>query len=54
MECLNVPEGVLAQLKKLMSISLCANTVGQLMVAAMMSPPQVRIPDSLLCNLAFM
>ena len=39
-EVLHAPDSFVAELKKLMSINLCANTVGQVMVAAMMSPPQ--------------
>jgi aspartate/methionine/tyrosine aminotransferase len=40
LDVLNVPQPILIQLKKLMSISLCSNTVGQLLVAAMMAPPK--------------
>jgi hypothetical protein len=51
MECLKVPEPIIVQLKKLMSISLCANTVGQIMVATMMSPPQEGArPTAALCT----
>jgi hypothetical protein len=40
LDVLNIPETIITQMKKLMSISLCSNTVGQLMVAAMMAPPK--------------
>lgn len=40
LDVLNVAQQVLVQMKKLMSISLCSNTVGQLLVAAMMTPPR--------------
>ena len=43
----NIPAGVRAQLKKLASISLCANTVGQLSVGLMVHPPAKGTPARL-------
>lgn len=40
LEMRNVPDDVLAQFIKLQSISLCSNTVGQLVTYLMVSPPQ--------------
>ena len=39
MELHNIPEDVKAQIKKLASISLCPNTIGQLCVGLMTNPP---------------
>jgi alanine transaminase len=40
MELRNIPDDVLAQFIKLQSISLCANTVGQLTTYLVLTPPQ--------------
>lgn len=45
MELHNVPDKVLVQLKKLLSINLCSNTVGQVLVSLMMTPPQPGDPS---------
>eukprot|EP00892_Ulva_mutabilis_P012757 jgi/Ulvmu1/9854/UM057_0008.1 len=39
LEVLNCPAAILTQLKKLLSINLCCNTIGQVMVGTMMRPP---------------
>lgn len=39
-EVVNAPEEIPAQLYKLMSISLCSNTIGQLAVSVMVNPPK--------------
>lgn len=45
MECVNVEDGVLNQLRKLASINLCPNLSGQITVALMMRPPQEGDPS---------
>ena len=39
-ECRNVPEDVLGEITKLQSISLCANSVGQVLTYLLVRPPQ--------------
>jgi aspartate/methionine/tyrosine aminotransferase len=39
-ECRNVPEDVLAEITKLQSISLCANSVGQIVTYLLVRPPR--------------
>lgn len=39
LECRNVPDDVMAEITKLQSISLCANTIGQFATYLMVSPP---------------
>jgi aspartate/methionine/tyrosine aminotransferase len=39
-ECRNVPEDVLAEITKLQSISLCANSVGQVVTYLLVRPPR--------------
>ena len=41
LELVGFPEGVLGQLGKLASISLCSNVPGQLTMAMVMNPPKV-------------
>ena len=40
-ELVGLPEGVLSQLAKLASISLCSNISGQITMAVIMNPPKV-------------
>lgn len=44
-ECRNVPEEVLTEITKLQSVSLCANTVGQVATFLMVAPPQPGTPS---------
>ena len=44
-ECRNVPEDVLAEITKLQSISLCANTVGQIVTYLLVRPPRPGDPS---------
>jgi len=39
LECRNVPEDVLAEITKLQSVSLCANSVGQIVTYLLVKPP---------------
>eukprot|EP00386_Alphamonas_edax_P007866 GDKI01026036.1.p1 GENE.GDKI01026036.1~~GDKI01026036.1.p1 ORF type:complete len:583 (+),score=156.18 GDKI01026036.1:92-1840(+) len=41
----NIQEGVMEQLYKLFSVALCANTLGQAMIASILSPPQSDDPS---------
>lgn len=57
MELVGLPEGVLGELGKLASISLCSNIAGQIATAIIMNPPKVSAapyirvqPLSLLCH----
>jgi len=45
LECRNVPEPVLEQLTKLQSISLCANTAGQVLTYLLVHPPRPGEPS---------
>jgi aspartate/methionine/tyrosine aminotransferase len=45
MEIRNIPEGVVAQITKLQSISLCANLNGQVATYAMVNPPREGDPS---------
>jgi aspartate/methionine/tyrosine aminotransferase len=45
LECRNVPAPVLDQLTKLQSISLCANSVGQVLTYLLVKPPQPGEPS---------
>jgi aspartate/methionine/tyrosine aminotransferase len=45
LECRNVPDDVLAELEKLQSVALCANTVGQLLTWLMVRPPREGEPS---------
>jgi aspartate/methionine/tyrosine aminotransferase len=45
LECRNVPEPVLAQLTKLQSISLCANSIGQVLTYLLVHPPRPGEPS---------
>jgi aspartate/methionine/tyrosine aminotransferase len=38
-ECRNIPDDTLAEITKMQSISLCANTIGQIATFLMLSPP---------------
>lgn len=40
LECRNVPDDVMAQVEKLQSVALCANSVGQLVTWFMVRPPR--------------
>lgn len=44
-ECRNVPDDVMAEITKLQSLSLCANTVGQILTFLMVSPPRPGQPS---------
>jgi aspartate/methionine/tyrosine aminotransferase len=44
-ECRNVPPDTMAELVKLQSVALCANTVGQVVVYLMVRPPPVGGPS---------
>lgn len=44
-ECRNVPENVMAEITKLQSVSLCANTVGQIVTYLMVTPPHPGQPS---------
>ena len=39
-ECRNIPDDVLFEITKMQSVSLCANTIGQVTTFLMVSPPQ--------------
>jgi len=45
LECRNVPEPVLEQLTKLQSLSLCANSVGQVLTYLLVHPPRPGDPS---------
>jgi aspartate/methionine/tyrosine aminotransferase len=45
LECRNVPEPVLAEITKLQSISLCANSVGQIVTYLKVRPPRAGEPS---------
>lgn len=45
LECRNVPEPVLEQITKLQSISLCANSVGQVLTYLLVHPPRPGEPS---------
>ena len=45
LECRNVPEDVLAEITKLQSISLCANSVGQVVTYLLVRPPRPGDPS---------
>ncbi len=44
-ECRNIPDDVLFEITKMQSVSLCANTVGQIATFLMVSPPQPGAPS---------
>jgi aspartate/methionine/tyrosine aminotransferase len=44
-ECRNIPDDVLFEITKMQSVSLCANTVGQVTTFLMVSPPQPGHPS---------
>ncbi len=44
-ECRNIPDDVLAEITKMQSVSLCANTVGQLVIFLMCTPPRPGQPS---------
>jgi len=44
-ECRNIPDDVLAEITKLQSVSLCANTVGQILTFLMVTPPKPGHPS---------
>ncbi|MEI6168881.1 MAG: aminotransferase class I/II-fold pyridoxal phosphate-dependent enzyme [bacterium] len=44
-ECRNIPDEVLFEITKMQSVSLCANTVGQVTTFLMVSPPQPGQPS---------
>lgn len=44
-ECRNVPQEVMDQIEKLQSVSLCANTVGQVVTYLMVRPPRPGDPS---------
>jgi aspartate/methionine/tyrosine aminotransferase len=45
LECRNVPAAVLAELTKLQSIALCANSVGQIVTYLLVAPPKPGSPS---------
>lgn len=49
LELVGFEEGVLGQLGKLASISLCSNVPGQLTMAMVMNPPKVCLPLCEVC-----
>lgn len=44
-ECRNIPDDVLAEITKMQSVSLCANTVGQMVIFLMVNPPKPGQPS---------
>jgi len=44
-ECRNIPDDVLFEITKMQSVSLCANTVGQITTFLMVTPPQPGKPS---------
>jgi len=44
-ECRNIPDDVLAEITKMQSVSLCANTVGQVLTYLMVTPPKPGQPS---------
>jgi aspartate/methionine/tyrosine aminotransferase len=48
LELRNIPDDVMAEFIKLQSISLCANTVGQLTTYLVVTPPE-KGEDSMIC-----